>query len=71
MSRYSNEFKRDAVALCENNEDLSLKSASTELGINQASLHSWGKKHGTGKRFRTKALHDKAHVANDSERIRQ
>ncbi|MDK4286057.1 transposase [Corynebacterium pseudodiphtheriticum] len=43
MSRYSEEFKRDAVALYENNEDLSLKSASAELGINQAPLHTWGK----------------------------
>ena len=71
MPMYSKEFKRDAVALYENNADLSLTSASTELGINQASVHSWGKSTCTGKRFRTKALHDKAHVANDSERIRQ
>ncbi|WP_454972868.1 transposase [Corynebacterium propinquum] len=71
MPRYSEEFKRDAVALYESNEDLSLKSASAGLGINQASLHTWVKKHGTGKRSRTKALHDKAQVANDSERIRQ
>ncbi|WKS66791.1 transposase [Corynebacterium accolens] len=41
MSRYSEQFKRDAVALYENNEDLSLNSASAELGINRASLHSW------------------------------
>ena len=27
--------------------------------------------YGTGKRARTKALHDKAQAANDSERIRQ
>ena len=71
MSRYSEDFKRDAVALYENNEDLSLKSASTELGINQASLHSWVKKYGTGKRARIKAVRDKAQEANDSERIRQ
>lgn len=72
MSRYSEEFKRDAVALYENNEEqFTLKSASAELGINQASLHSWVKKYGTGKRSRTKALHDKAQAANDSERIRQ
>ena len=71
MPMYSKEFKRDAVALYENNEDLSLNSASTKLGINQASLHSWVKKYGTGKRSRTKALHDKSQVANDSERIRQ
>lgn len=49
MSRYSEQFKRDAVALYENNEDLSLNAASTELGINRASLHSWVKKYGTGK----------------------
>ncbi|TVU81405.1 IS3 family transposase [Corynebacterium aurimucosum] len=71
MSRYSEQFKRDAVALYENNEDLSLNAASTELGINRASLHSWVKKYGTGKRARIKAVHDKAQAANDSERIRQ
>lgn len=71
MSRYSEQFKRDAVALYESNEDLSLHAASTELGINRASLHSWVKKYGTGKRARTKAMRDKAQAANDSERIRQ
>ena len=71
MPRYSEEFKRDAVALYKNNEDLSLKSASAELGINQASLYSWVKKYGTGKRSRTKALHDKAQATTESERIRQ
>nr|MDK8705793.1 hypothetical protein [Corynebacterium sp. MSK090] len=45
--------KRDAVALYENNEDLSLNKASAELGINRASLHSWVKKYGTGKRARS------------------
>ena len=71
MSRYSEQFKRDAVALYENNEDLSLDSASAELGINRSSLHSWVKKYGTGKRARTKALQDKAQPVDDSERIRQ
>ncbi|MER0078823.1 transposase [Corynebacterium sp. KPL2830] len=71
MSRYSEQFKRDAVALYENNDELSLNSASAELGINRASLHSWVNKYSTGKRARTKALHDKAQAANDSERIRQ
>ncbi|WKS63738.1 IS3 family transposase [Corynebacterium accolens] len=59
------------MALYENNEDLSLNSASAELGINRASLHSWVKKYGTGKRARIKAVHDKAQAANDSARIRQ
>ena len=71
MSRYSEQFKRDAVALYENNEDLSLNSASAELGINRASLHSWIKKYGTGKRARTKTMRDKAQESTDSERIRQ
>ena len=71
MSRYSEQFKRDAVALYENNEDLSLNSASAELGVNRASPHSWVKKYGTGKRARIKAVHEKAQTANNSERIRQ
>ena len=71
MSKYSEQFKRDAVALYENNEELSLNSASAELGINRASLHSWIKKYGTGKRARTKSLRDQAQATTDSERIRQ
>ena len=71
MSRYSEQFRRDAVALYENNEDLSLNAASAELGINRASLHSWINKYGTGKRARIKAVHEKAQTANNSERIRQ
>mgnify|MGYP002723544901 CR=1 FL=1 len=71
MPRYSEQFKRDAVALYENNEDLSLNSASAELGINRASLHSWIKKYGTGKRARTKTMRDKVQATTDSERIRQ
>ena len=71
MPRYSEQFKRDAVALYENNEDLSLHAASAELGINRASLHSWIKKYGTGKRARTKTMRDKAQATTDSERIRR
>ncbi len=59
------------MALYENNEDLSLNSASAQLGIDRASLHSWVKKYGPGKRARTKAVHDQAQAATDSERIRQ
>ncbi|PXY10398.1 hypothetical protein CKF74_13680 [Corynebacterium striatum] len=50
MSRYSEQFKRDAVALYENNEDLSLHAASAELGVNRSSLFSWLQQYGTGKR---------------------
>ena len=52
MSRYSEQFKRDAVALYENNEDFSLNAASAALGLNRASLHCWINKYGTGKRAR-------------------
>ena len=71
MPRYSEKFKRDAVALYENNEDLSLHSASTELGVNRFSLYSWIKQYDTGKRARTKTMRDKALATTDSERIRQ
>ena len=71
MPRYSEQFKRDAVALYENNEDLSLHAASAELGVNRSSLYSWIKQYGTGKRARTKILRDKAQATTDSERIRQ
>ncbi|AJI79969.1 transposase [Corynebacterium singulare] len=71
MPRYSEQFKRDAVALYENNEDLSLHAASAELGVNRSSLFSWLKRYGTGKRARTKAVHDHAQVTTESERIRQ
>ncbi|MFW9175420.1 IS3 family transposase [Corynebacterium striatum] len=71
MPRYSEQFKRDAVALYENNEDLSLHAASTELGVNRSSLFSWLQQYGTGKRARTKAMRDKAQATTDSERIRQ
>ncbi|CAB0669691.1 hypothetical protein CIP107582_02281 [Corynebacterium diphtheriae] len=67
MSKYSEQFRRDAVALYENNEDLSLNAASAELGINRDSLHSWGKKYGTGKRARIKVVHDQVQAANDPE----
>ena len=59
------------MALCENNEDLSLHTASAELGINRSSLYSWLKQYGTGKRARTKTLRDEAQVMTDSERICQ
>ncbi|TRX45304.1 transposase, partial [Corynebacterium guaraldiae] len=71
MPRYSEQFKRDAVALYENNQDLSLHAASAELGVNRSSLYSWIKQYGTGKRARTKNMRDKAQAATDSERIQE
>lgn len=71
MPRYCEEFKRNAVALYEDYEDLSLKAASAELGINRATLHTWLKADGTGKGSRTKALRAQAQAATESERIRE
>ncbi len=71
MPRYSEQFKRDAVALYENNEDRSLQSASAGLGINHSSLFSWLKQYGSGEHARTKTMRDKAQATTDSERIRQ
>ena len=75
MSRYSEQFKRDAVSLYENSEELSLETASAQIGINRVSLHPWVKKYGTGKRARTKAIRDavrdKVQATTESERIRQ
>ena len=59
MSRYSKQFTRNAVALYENNAELSLNSASAELGINRASLLSWVKLYGTGTRARAKAVFER------------
>ncbi|MBK4150294.1 hypothetical protein GWO63_004385 [Corynebacterium macginleyi] len=49
-----------------NTEDLSLNSASAELGINRASTHSWGTKFGTGKRAGITAVHENGQTANES-----
>ena len=59
------------MILYENYEDLSLNTASAELGINRASLNSWVKKYGTGRRARTKTMRDQGQATTDSERIHQ
>ena len=38
---YSEQFKRDAVALYESTEGASLKSTAAELGINRNTLKAW------------------------------
>lgn len=45
---YSDQFKRDAVAMYENNPDVSLKVVSEDLGINRSTLRVWVDKYGTG-----------------------
>ena len=47
---YTEEFKRDAVALYENSPGASIQTIATDLGINRATLANWVKKYGTGTR---------------------
>ena len=44
------EFKRDAVAMYENNPDVSMNQASKDLGINRGTLRYWIDQFGTGKK---------------------
>jgi transposase len=41
LKTYSEQFKRDAVALYESTEGASLKSTAAELGINRNTLKAW------------------------------
>src|SRR5690625_2003459 len=67
---HSEQFKSDAVALYENNENLSLAAAVAELGVNRASLHQWKKEFGTGKRTRMTEAKAQAESVSDTKRIR-
>src|SRR5690625_7159704 len=67
---HSEQFKSDAVALYENNEDLSLAAAAAELGVNRASLHQWKKEFGTGEKTRMAEAKAQAEYVSDDERIR-
>ncbi|MGP5584436.1 transposase, partial [Corynebacterium casei] len=60
----------DAVALYENNENLSLAAAAAELRVNRASIHQWKKELGTGKHTRMIEAKAQAEAASDAERIR-
>lgn len=42
--RYTDEFKRDAIRLVEE-ENLPVAQVARDLGVNPASLHAWLKKH--------------------------
>ncbi|WP_081583021.1 transposase [Corynebacterium timonense] len=47
---YSEEFKRDAVAMYEDTDGVSLNSVAHDLGVNRGSLAAWVKRYGTGKK---------------------
>lgn len=64
---YSEEFKRDAVALYENSPGTSIQTIATDLGVNRATLANWVKKYGTA----APAEKPSPTSVNEAERIRQ
>ena len=44
---YTEQFKRDAVAMFESNPDTSMRKVAEELGINRSTLGCWYKQFGT------------------------
>lgn len=69
--KYSLQFKKDAVALYEDNLDLSLASAARDLGINRSTLYAWVQKFGTGKRTHVSQQQKQARQMSHAEEVRQ
>lgn len=76
IKTYTEEFRRDAVALYENSPGVSINALATELGVNRNTLQIWVRKYGTG--ARTNITNTSADSASqtptsvtDAERIRQ
>jgi len=69
---YSEEFKRDAVALYEKSPGASIQTIATELGVNRNTLQNWLKKYGTGARTNiTTTSGPSPDSVSEAERIRQ
>ena len=69
---YTEEFKRDAVALYENSPGASIQTIATDLGINRATLHNWLKEYGTGARTKVSSQGSPSSTSvTEAERIRQ
>ncbi|MFW8624643.1 IS3 family transposase [Corynebacterium glutamicum] len=69
---YSEEFKRDAVALYEKSPGTSIQTIATELGVNRNTLQNWLKKYGTGARTNiTTTSGPSPDSVSEAERIRQ
>lgn len=64
---YSEEFKRDAVALYENSDGASLQQIANDLGINRVTLKNWINKYGAHASTNTK----EATAMSEAEQIRQ
>lgn len=70
---YSDQFKRDAVAMDERNPHLSLKATAEDLGIYRTTLRTWVDTYGTGAKPQSPpvARADRAKQLTDAEMIRQ
>src|SRR5690625_3539934 len=69
---YSEEFKRDAVALYESSPEASIQTIATDLGVNRNTLQNWRKKDGTGARANiTTTESPSPHAVTEAERIRE
>ena len=65
---YTEEFKRDAVALYENSAGTSIQKIANDLGINRMTLKNWITKYGANS---TPHGANTATALSEAERIRQ
>lgn len=68
---YSEEFKRDAVAMYENDAEVSMNQVAKDLGINRATLSSWVTTFGTGKKLQRASQEQQARALSAEEEIRR
>lgn len=68
IKTYTEEFKRDAVALYENSDGTSIQKIANDLGINRMTLKNWITKYGANS---TPHGANIATALSEAERIRQ
>lgn len=49
-NNYTEEFRRNAVDLCESSPDQTMQMIAKDLGVSRSALHTWVAKYGTGAR---------------------
>lgn len=67
IKTYSEEFKRDAVALYENSDGASLQQIANDLGVNRITLKNWINKYGV----HASTSANETTVLSEAEQIRQ
>lgn len=67
IKTYSEEFKRDAVALYENSDGASLQQIANDLGVNRIILKNWINKYGA----HASTSANETTVLSEAEQIRQ